>query len=96
MRVVRTDLPFVLSFLDLFLSVLVLFFFGDFPDLSFPSFSAYPVNPHPLNFGGAIHPLNLGSGVSEALCFTVSSGGRPLNLGGEIVTPEFRGYGFTG
>ena len=34
--------------------------------------------------------------MSETPCFTVFSGGRPPNLGGEIVTPKFRGYGLTG
>ena len=45
------------------------------------------VSPYPLNLGGAISPLNFGGGVSETPCFTVFSGGRPLNLAGEIVTP---------
>ena len=48
-----------------------------------------PLQAHtPHNFGGVpFHPLNFGGGVSETSCFTMFSGGHPLNLGGEIVPP---------
>ena len=46
-----------------------------------------PVSPYPQNLGGEISPLNFGGGVSGTPCFAVFSEGRPLNLGGEIVTP---------
>ena len=45
-----------------------------------------PVSPYPLNLGGAISPLNFGGGVSEAPCFIVLSGDRPLDFRGEMVT----------
>ena len=34
--------------------------------------------------------------MSEAPCFNVFSGGRPLNLGVKLSPPKFRGYGLTG
>ena len=67
-----------------------------------------PCKPIPLNFGGTISPWG---GVSETPGFAVFSGGSPwgvklsppkflggplsVHLGGEIGTPEFRGYGLT-
>ena len=46
--------------------------------------------------GGAISPPKFwGWSVRSHLFYSVS-GGRPLNLGGEIVTPKFRGSGMTG
>ena len=38
-----------------------------------------PVSPYSLNLGGAISPKFIGGGVSEAPCFTVFPGSRPLN-----------------
>ena len=58
--------------------------------------SNLPCQPIPPKFRGMVSPPKCWGGVSEAPCFTVFSGGRPLNLGGEIVTPKFRGYGLTG
>ena len=49
------------------------------------SVTPLPVSPYPLNL--PFHHLNFGGGVSEAPCFVVFSGGCPLNLGGETVTP---------
>ena len=55
-----------------------------------------PCEPIPPKFyGWQIHPLNLGGGVSGIPCFTALFGGPPLNLGGEMPPPEFRGYGLT-
>ena len=46
-----------------------------------------PLSAHTPNIEGVpSHHLNFGGGVSEAPCFTVFSGGRPLNLGGEIAS----------
>ena len=43
-----------------------------------------PVDPHPLNLGGAISPLKFwGWSVRNPLFYSVP----PLNLGGEIGTP---------
>ena len=56
----------------------------------------FPVSPYVLNLWVPFHHLNFGGGVSEAPCFIVFSGGRPLNLGGEIVTlgaPNLGGMG---
>ena len=49
------------------------------------SLSCKPIPPNIL--GVPFHSPNFGGGVSETPCFAVFSGGRPLNFGGEIVTP---------
>ena len=63
--------------------------------LSMPK-ATFPVSPYPPNLGDAISPPKFWGGVSETPCFTMFSEGRPLNWGGEIATPKFRGYGLIG
>ena len=48
----------------------------------------------PKFWGWQIHPLNLGGGVSEILCFTVVFGGAPPKFRGEMSLSK--GYGFAG
>ena len=45
----------------------------------------------PQIWGVEIHPPNLGGESSKSTCFTVFSGARSLNLGGEIFTPRIWG-----
>ena len=55
-----------------------------------------PVNPHPLNLGGADSPLNLGGEKPLLLqCFSRAAPCSSVNLRCESSPPEFRGYGLT-
>ena len=53
------------------------------------------VSSYPLNLGGDISRLDSGGGVSETPCFTAFCEGPPLNLGGEMSPPKFKGNGFS-
>ena len=53
--------------------------------------------PIPPKFGGwQICPLNLGAECPKCLVLECFLEGRPLNSGGEMSPPKFRGYGLTG
>ena len=53
-----------------------------------------PIRPKSL--GMKIHPPNLGDKSSKITCFTVLQSAHSLNSGGEIFTPKFGEYGFSG
>ena len=56
-----------------------------------------PLKTHsPQIWGVEIHAPNFWGESLKNTCFTVFSGAPSLNLGGEIFTPRFGGYGFSG
>ena len=63
------------------------------PDGTLSFFSLWAHTPCIFR-GCRFTPLNLGGGVSETPCFTMSFEGRP-NLGGECAPHKFRGYELT-
>ena len=62
------------------------------------SFFSLPCKPIPPKFSGAADsPLKFrGWSVRNPLLYSVFLRFRPLNLGGEMSPPKFRGYGLTG